>query len=370
MSSQPDPRPHRESPTMSTDIQAKTHATSQSARAQESALSRLREILRDPEVSRLLMLFVALAGLVLVFSLASNGRELRPVNLINIATSGSLLGIVAIGQVIVMIGGGLDLSVGSTAGLVSSATAVMMSHTGQNAVLGVIAGLLVGALAGAVNAFIIAVLGINSVIGTLATYSAYAGIALLITGGREIGIFSDFFNTVGVGSWAGLPYLVWVLIVVCIAGWVGMRYTTLGRRVYAIGGSERTARLAGIPTRRYLAGLFLVSGLCAGIAGVLLAALTAAAQPSEGSAGLELTAVTAVLLGGTGLSGGRGSVMGAILGVALLSTLNNGLLLVGLQQFWQQVATGVLLVLAVALQDYRELGERLGIRLRTPVSGP
>lgn len=307
----------------------------------------------------MLMLLVSLGVLLLLFSSLSSGRELLVSNLLNIGTSASLLGIVAVGEVVVMIAGGLDISVGSTAALVSSVTAVVMLHTSESAVIGVVVGLGVGLSAGLLNGLIVAYVGVNSVIATLATFSAYAGLALLTTGGQEVGIANGFFNNLGIGTALGVPYLLWTLVVVCLVGIFVMGFTDIGRQVYAVGGSKRASRLAGIRTERYTTMVFVVSGLCAAVAGVLLAAQTGSAQPTEGSVGLELTAITAVLLGGTGLAGGSGSVLGAILGVLLLSTLNNGLLLVGLQQFWQQVATGGLLVIAVVLQNYQFLAERI-----------
>lgn len=318
-----------------------------------------RRVLGGTDARRMLMLLVALGLLIGAFSGLSNGREVLPSNLLNIATSASLLGIVSVGEVVVMIAGGLDISIGSTAGLVSSVTAVVMVDSHESVVAGVFVGLAVGVAAGLVNGLMVAYVGVNSVIATLATYSAYAGLALLATSGQEIGIASNFFNVLGTGSGLGVPYLVWVLLVVCLIGIFVMRYTDIGRQIYAVGGSPRAALLAGIKVSRYTTMVFAVSGLCAAVAGVLLAAQTGSAQPTEGSVGLELTAITAILLGGIPLAGGSGSVLGAVLGVALLATLDNGLLLVGLQEFWQQVATGGLLVTAVVLQNYQLIIERV-----------
>ena len=194
------------------------------------------------DARRMIMLLVALGLLIAIFSALSGGREVLLSNLLNIATSGSLLGIVAVGEVVVMIAGGLDISVGSTAGLVSSVTAVVMVGSHENVAAGILAGLAVGVAAGLVNGLMVAYVGVNSVIATLATYSAYAGLALLVTGGQEIGIASNFFNVLGTGSALGVPYLVWVLIVVSLIGNLVMRYTDIGRQVYAVGGSIRAAR--------------------------------------------------------------------------------------------------------------------------------
>jgi ribose transport system permease protein len=234
-----------------------------------------------------------------------------------------------------------------------------MEHSHQGTLAGLLVGLAVGAAAGLLNGVLVAYFGVNAVIATLATFSAYTGIAFLATGGQQVGVSNSFLNTLGTGKFAGIPLTLLVLIAVALIGMAAMRYTDIGRRVYAVGGSARAARLSGVRVERYTLAVFVVSGLCAAIAGILLTAQTGAGQPGQGTAGLELTAITAVLLGGIGLTGGSGSVLGALLGVALLATLDNGLILIGLQAFWQQVATGVLLVAAVTLQNYKLISSRV-----------
>jgi ribose transport system permease protein len=326
------------------------------------AASRLRAYLaallsRDVYVD--LALIAALGLLLAVFGVASGGKELLGTNLVSILDSGAILGVVTVGEVIVMIAGSLDISVGSNAGLVTTVVAVVMTQTHSNLGLGLVIGLAAGVLGGAVNGAAVAYLRINSVIATLATYSAFLGVALLITNGTEIGVPSMVLGTLGTGSLGPVPYFVIVLIVVTGLGMLGMRHTLQGHSIYAVGGSQVASRLAGIRVQRYTFGVFLVSGLCAAVAGVMLVGQTGTAQPAEGNVGLELTAITAVLLGGTALAGGTGTVLGAILAVLVLSTLDNGLLLLGIPSFWQEVATGVLLLTAVVLQDFSGHRNRL-----------
>jgi len=296
-------------------------------------------------------LVVALAVLLLVFGVASNGREFLETNLVSILDSGSILGVIAVGEVIVMISGNLDISVGSGAGLVSATLAEVMAHFHASLALGLVTAVVTGLVAGLINGAAVAYARVNSVIATLATYSAFLGVALLATNGQEVGIDSSALGTLGTGSVASIPYLVIVLIVVTAIAALLMRHSLGGHRVYAVGGNEHASRLAGIKVQRYMLSVFLLSGLCVAIAGVMLAGQTGTAQPTEGTVGLELTAITAVLLGGTGLNGGTGTVLGAVLGVLVLSTLDNGLLLLGVPSFWQNVATGVVLMIAVLLQD-------------------
>jgi ribose transport system permease protein len=298
-----------------------------------------------------LALVAALAVLLVVFGIASDGREFLETNLVSILDSGSILGVIAVGEVIVMISGNLDISVGSGAGLVTAALAEVMAHSHANLALGLVVAIATGLAAGLINGVAVAYARVSSVIATLATYSAFLGVALLVTNGQEVGIDSAALGTLGTGSVASIPYLVVVLVVVTVIAIALMRYSLGGHRMYAVGGSEQASRLSGIKVQRYMLSAFLLSGLCVAIAGVMLAGQTGTAQPTEGSVGLELTAITAVLLGGTGLNGGTGTVFGAVLGVLVLSTLDNGLLLLGVPAFWQEVATGVVLMIAVLLQD-------------------
>jgi ribose transport system permease protein len=307
-----------------------------------------------------LALVAALVVLLVIFGVASNGREFLETNLVAILDSGSILGVIAVGEVIVMISGNLDISVGSGAGLVTAALAEVMAHSHANLALGLIIAVVTGLAGGLINGVAVAYARVNSVIATLATYSAYLGVALLVTNGQEIGIDSSALGTLGTGRLGSIPYLVIVLVVVAVIAVALMRYSLGGHRMYAVGGSEQASRMAGIKVQRYMLSAFLLSGLCVAIAGVMLAGQTGTAQPTEGSVGLELTAITAVLLGGTGLTGGTGTVLGAVLGVLVLSTLDNGLLLLGIPAFWQQVATGVVLMIAVLLQDVS--GHRSRIR--------
>lgn len=311
--------------------------------------SRLSGLSRDIVVD--IALIGALGLLLLIFGIASSGREFITANIIQIVDSGAILGLVTIGEVIVMIAGALDISVGSNAGLVTAVVAEVSLHTHLPLSVAILLGLLAGSLAGAFNGFVVAYLRISAVIATLATFSAFSGIALLLTNGNEVGVTSNFLASLGTGSVAGVPYLVIIFLVVTALAMLAMRFTLQGHNVYAVGGSDTASRLAGIRVSRYLLGVFVVSGFCAAIAGIMLLGQTGTAQPTEGSVGLELTAITAVLLGGTGLTGGTGTVFGAFLGVMVLSTLDNGLLLVGVQAFWQQVATGALLLIGVILQD-------------------
>jgi len=311
-----------------------------------------------------LALVVVLGLMIVSFSIASAGKEIIVSNLINIVDIASILGVITVGEVIVMIAGGLDISVGSTAGLVTATMAEVMAHNQFNLALGIVVAIATGLLAGILNGAMVAYARVNSVIATLGTYSAFLGLALVVTDGVHVGVINGALATFGTGGVERIPYLVMLLVVVVLCAVFVMRYTLFGHSIYAVGGSSNAASAAGIRVQRYLFITFVISGVMAAVGGIMLVGQTGTALPSEGTVGIELTAITAVLLGGTGLTGGTGTVAGAILAVLVLSTLQNGLLLLGVPSFWQDVATGVLLVIAVLAQDWPSHKERIEMDLR------
>lgn len=323
-------------------------------RAADAATGRSRTPFRrliDTVGATNLGLILALIALGTFISLQTP-NFLTPTNLLNIALAVSLLGIVAIAQTVVIVSGGLDISAGSIAGLASVSTALIVGAS-ETAAAGIVGGVIVGGLAGLGNGLIITVGRVNPVIATLATLSAYRGLAFIVTDGKAVGVTNQAFNSLGSGRLAFIPYPVIVLILVAVGFGILMRYTDLGRNIYAIGSNPAAARLAGIGLDRYKLGIYALSGAAAGLAGVLLTARTTSGQPASGSQGLELEAITAAVLGGAALSGGRGTVVGAILGVFVIGTLNNGLILMNVPTFYQLVAKGLLLVFAVVLSERR-----------------
>jgi L-arabinose transport system permease protein len=325
------------------------------ASAAGSGASRVAAI-RDVVGAQNISLLIALALLVAVIG-AQNENFFLTSNLINIGVAISVLGIVSIVMTVVIVSGGLDISVGSIAGLASVAAAGALTAV-ESAGFGIAAGIGCGAVAGAVNGLIITVGRVNPVIATLATYSAYRGVAFALTNGEAVAVDNETFIALGSDRVAGIPYPVIVLAVVAVAFFVFLRYVDIGRNIYAMGGNPVAARLAGISLTRYRLGIYTLSGAIAGLAGVLLTAKTLAGEPAGGTTGLELEAITAALLGGCALSGGKGTVVGALLGVTIIGVLDNGLILLDVPSFYQLIAKGGLLVLAVMIQEWRS--PRLG----------
>ncbi|MHA4773592.1 ABC transporter permease [Streptomyces sp. MSC1_001] len=300
----------------------------------------------------------ALAVVLVLFG-SLNDNYLSLSNMQVIAEAATITGLLAIVQTVVIICGGLDISVGSQVGVASVVSAMVFTSTGSNAYLGMLAAIGVGVLVGVLNGLIIVYGRVNPTIATLAGLAAYKGLAQLLSDGRAQGyvLNNDFFVFLGRGKIAGLPVMVWILIVVAVAVHVMLKYTDIGRNLYAIGGNDTAARLAGININKYLVAVYALIGIVAAVAGILLTARTGSGQPVSGSEGLELKAITAAALGGCALKGGKGGVGGTLLAVALLGALENGLTVQGINTFWQNVAQGALLVVAVVIQQRRS-GER------------
>ncbi|RPE28550.1 ABC transporter permease [Kitasatospora cineracea] len=305
-----------------------------------------------------LSLIGALVVVLAVFG-TLNDNYLSLGNLQVIAEAATITGLLAVVQTVVIICGGLDISVGSQAGVASVVSAMAFTSAGSNAYAGIAAAVAVGLLIGLLNGAVIVHGRVNPTIATLAGLAAYKGLAQLISDGRAQGyVLGDpVFVFLGRGRIAGLPVMVWLLVLVALAVHVLLARTDLGRNLYAIGGNDTAARLAGININKYLIAVYGLIGIVAAVAGVLLTARTGSGQPTSGSEGLELKAITAAALGGCALKGGKGGVGGTLLAVALLGCLENGLTVQGINSFWQNVAQGALLVVAVVIQQRRS-GER------------
>lgn len=305
-----------------------------------------------------LSLIAALIAVVATFASLNSGY-LTWANLAGIGEAVTVTGLLAVVQTVVIICGALDISVGSQAGIASVISAMAFTATAENAWAGIGAAVGVGIVAGLVNGLIIVYGRVNAVIATLATLAAYKGVAQLVSDGKAQGFVlnDDVFVFISRGKIAGLPVPVVILIIVALGVHVMLKYTDIGRNIYAIGGNDTAARLAGININKYLISVYILAGVVCAIAGIILTARTGSGQPVSGSEGLELKAITAAALGGCALTGGRGGVPGTLLAVLLLGALDNGLNVVGVNTFWQNVAQGTLLVVAVVIQQRRS-GER------------
>lgn len=270
-------------------------------------------------------------------------------NLLTVALQTSIIAITAIGMTLTIITGGIDLSVGSVAALAGALAAGLAVHNGLGTYPGMVIGLAVGVGMGLLNGLMIVYGKIPPFVATLASMAAARGLTLVYTQGRPVSGLDDSFKF-WAGNFLGIPVPVLVMIVVAVLAYLLLAHTRFGIYTYAIGGNEETARLASIPVGRIKLGVYALSGLTAAIAGILLTARLWSAQPNSGI-GLELDAIAAAVLGGTSLAGGTGGIGGTLAGAFIIGILSNGMNLLGVPSYNQQVLKGLVFILAV-LFDY------------------
>ncbi|MHA7280855.1 ABC transporter permease [Arthrobacter sp. MDT2-2] len=302
---------------------------------------------------RSLGLVIALALLFVVGAATSGDRFLNLENMLTILRYASIIGVVSIGVTFVITAGGIDLSVGSVIGLatvVASLSAVQLAATQSSWILMVLVALGVGAGAGLINGLLIAYGKVVAFIATLAMLVGARGLAELISGRRTQVVSNRDFLQVMRADLLGVPILIWIFAVVAAAGWFLLNRTTFGRRTIAIGGNLEASRLAGIKVKRHLVYLYVLAGLTAGIGGVMFLGRTTAGTSTHGLL-LELDVIAAVVVGGTLLVGGRGTIMGTVLGVLIFSTLTNVFTQNNLDTSIQALARALILVGAVLLQQ-------------------
>jgi len=295
---------------------------------------------------------ITLLILCIVTSLLTS-RFLSPINLTNIFVQSSIMAVIAVGMTFVIIGGGFDLSVGSTVALSGCIAAMAMLKFGIFA--GVVSGIAAGAAVGLANGLIVAALKVNPFIATLGSMVLVRGVVYIITGGAPVsgddglpGAFVAFGNA----RLFGIHYLVWVPLVLLIVLSVVMQLTPYGRRVYATGGNREAAYLSGVAVERVIASTYVWCGALAGVAGVMLAARLQSGQPTAGEF-YELTAIAAVVLGGASLYGGEGTLYKSVIGVFIMIVLGNGLNLLNVDSYWQRVAVGAVVIAAAAADRLR-----------------
>ncbi len=282
-------------------------------------------------------------------------------NLLVVGGQAGALGIMAMAQTALIISGGFDVSVGSVLAL-SGVTLGILNEHGWNIWVAAVVAILVGGLVGALNGFIVVKLHVNALITTLGTLSIFSGLAYIMTSGQTLVLDNKSFAFVGTGHILRLPFALVLFLVVFVIAMVVERLTRFGRTYYAIGGSLEAARLAGLRVQSTSFSLYVISGISAGIAGVLITAQLAASSPQVG-ANYNLSVVTAVILGGASLAGGRGSARGTLIAVLILGVLQNGFALLQLSAFVQTMALGIALIVAVLLdQTARSFERRKAVR--------
>lgn len=317
---------------------------------------RLKNMFRAREMG------VLVALIIMVVSLSfATPAFLSVTNLLNIGRQVSLLGIMAVGMTFVLIAKEIDLSVGAIyalGGLISG----MLIVNGWSLLPALLVGLLIGALVGLINGWFSTYGALPSFITTLGTMSIARGAALLITDGKPVtvneaaggdpSVLSQFYY-MGQGRVFDLiPMQLIFFIIVAIAGWFLLSKTTFGFKVYAVGGSEKASRVSGIKVANIKIWAFVIMGFLSGLAGILSLAFLPSGQAGRTGVGLELDVIAAAVVGGASLSGGEGTIQGTILGVLIIGVLRNGLVLLGISAFWQEVMIGAVIILAVGIDKW------------------
>lgn len=293
-----------------------------------------------------LIIFIVM---LLVFALFAPPTFLSSRNLIQIVTQSSVTMLVACGEFFAVLIAGIDLSVGSVVALTGMITSQLMVKLGMNYILAILLGtILCGLLCGFINGFMINITGVHPFIITLGTQSVYRALTLIISNAKAcFGFDARFTKTFG-GLWHGVSMAIFVALAVALIMWFITEKTTFGRNLYVIGGSRDSAWYSGINVKKHVLAVHIISGVCAGIAGAVLTARLGAAEPTAAS-GYETEAIAAAVIGGTSFFGGKGRISGVIIGSLVLGLISNGLNMCSVPTFYQSLATGLLLIMAVTL---------------------
>ncbi len=296
-------------------------------------------------------LVIALIGLVVVFSILAP-VFFTPTNLWNISRQVSLNAIAAIGMTMVIISGEIDLSVGSLQALAGVSAVMAMNATG-NIFVGVLVALAIGACTGLINGTLVTKLGLNSLIATLATMAIFRGLIMVITNAVSQIVEVRAFAEIGAGSIGPVPIPVIFAVALIIAFYFVIHRSVFGRYIYAVGGNKESAKLAGLNVPKIKMQVYILGNLLFAASAVILTSRLDSGQPNAG-VGMEMNVIAAVILGGVSLNGGTGSLIGAIIGVVLLGVIQNGLVLLNVNSFWQDIVRGIVIILAVYLDVRRK----------------
>ena len=317
-----------------------------------SGLTKGRSILKSIFGAREAGLAAALLALVIFLTLASP-YFMTVSNLVVVSRQIALVLIIAIGMTFVIISGQIDLSVGSVVALTSVLTGIMLVTWGLPIPLAIVLALVGGGLVGLVNGVIFANTKIPAFVVTLGMLAIARGLALGITEGRTISGMPAPFLVIGQGLFLGVPIPVWIAVVVAILAHIVLTRSTFGRLVFFLGSNEEATVLSGIRVRRVKIAIFVIASTLAALSSVIETARLSVGQPAAGN-GYELVAIGAVVIGGASLFGGEGSILGTVLGATLLALIQNGLILLGISAYWQQVFSGTIIILAVGLNMWRQ----------------
>ena len=293
-------------------------------------------------------IWLVFIAMVIIFTVASGGMFIKPSNIVNIARQVAVYGIASIGMTCVILIGGIDLATGSIITFVNIICAYMMVNMGMNMWLAILISVVAATLIGVLNGFMVSTIGIPAIIATFASQTIFEGLSYIISGGMPISGFTKAFNLFGKSSLGPIPVSAIIMIVCFIVGALLLNKTYFGRYFYAIGGNEDAAELSGIRVSRTKYLIYAISGFFAGLAGIVMLSRTGSAQNTAGL-GYEFDVITCVVLGGVSVNGGVGKISGVIAGVLIIGSLTNGMILMDVNSYVQQVVKGLVLAVAVGI---------------------
>jgi len=301
------------------------------------------------ELTTVIALIILMAVITII-----NSNFLTANNLLNLLLQVTSNALIAFGMTFVILTGGIDLSVGSILALSSALTAGLLG-SGMSVTLAILISLILGCILGMMNGLLISYGKLAPFIVTLATMTIFRGATLVYTNGNPItkGLSDTFlFQFLGQGYIVGIPFPVIIMFIVFIVLYVLLHKTAFGKSVYAIGGNEKAAYISGVKLNKVKIIIYSISGIMASISGLIITSRLSSAQPTAG-ASYEMDAIAAVVLGGTSLSGGKGRILGTLIGALIIGVLNNGLNIIGVSAFWQQVVKGVVILIAVLIDRFK-----------------
>lgn len=312
-----------------------------------------RQIFRSDKIG----LLIALAAIVIVFQVLTGNKYFTPANITNIAIAMSVVGLVTIGESFLLITGKVDLSPGSVAAF-SGVLVALLLNTGMNMFVAIALVVLAGLGIGFLNALLINKLKLEAFIATLATMSIFRGLAYIICGGKAVFITNGAYLKFGAGRVLGVPIPVIFFLVLFVVFMVVLARTRFGRSVYMVGGNPTASRLTGINSQKVLIALYMMTAAFSALGGCIMTARMSSGQPMS-CEGLEFDAVTAAVLGGVAMSGGVGTLGGALIGLLIMQGFNNGLMMLNIPSFWQTVSRGLLLIAALSFDYIRNRKSKL-----------
>ena len=315
----------------------------------------MKKTMDKREMFRRYGMLAVLVVLIVIFSFGSK-YFLTGDNIINVLRQVAVCGISAVGLTFIMLTGGIDLSIGTVIGMTGVMTAIAMVEWQIPMLLAVLIGLVTGLLIGLINGLLVTYVNIPALIATLGTMTSVRGLCFIVTGGLPVYNFPESFDVFGKGYISVIPVPVIIMVIILVIGWYVLNKTKYGRYLYAIGGNAEAARLSGINVKKNKVMTYVIAGLLSAVAGIVELSRLSSGQPNTGN-GFEMTVITAVVLGGISVNGGEGKFFGVVVGVFVMGVLTNGMVMMNIYEYYQQLIKGIVLLVAVGFDQLSKVNK-------------